>query len=347
MFLLSSREIAMSTAIRTALAFISTLLLSASAGAQVFRAYLAPGPAGNDANPCTLAQPCRLLPAALTAVQDGGEIWMLDSANYNTASVNITKSVTILAVPGAVGSVVATGGNAININTAGVKVALRNLVLVPLPGAGGFNGISMTDGASLTVEGCLLANLPGTGIFVTGAASVHISDTTIRGNAGSGLYFTNGASATVTRAIVSANGVFGIGVLGDGSSTTMADIADSTLAGNSQGIVVGANTATSTTKVSVRDSRSVKNTANGITAQSIAGGPITLSASNNVVSNNGGYGILSSFPAAKVWASGNTVSGNLFGLVNDGATFETAGDNAVRNNVTADTSGTITVITTK
>jgi hypothetical protein len=182
---------------------------------------------------------------------------MLDSANYNTASVNITKSVTILAVPGAVGSVVATGGNAININTAGVKVALRNLVLVPLPGAGGFNGISMTDGASLTVEGCLLANLPGTGIFVTGAASVHISDTTIRGNAGSGLYFTNGASATVTRAIVSANGVFGIGVLGDGSSTTMADIADSTLAGNSQGIVVGANTATSTTK-SLRQGQSLR-----------------------------------------------------------------------------------------
>jgi hypothetical protein len=56
---------------------------------------------------------------------DGGEIWMLDSANYNTGPVAITKSVTILAVPGALGSVLATGGNAIDIATAGVKVALR------------------------------------------------------------------------------------------------------------------------------------------------------------------------------------------------------------------------------
>ena len=38
---------------------------------------------------------------------------MLDSANYNTGPVNVTKSVTILAVPGALGSVVATGGDAI------------------------------------------------------------------------------------------------------------------------------------------------------------------------------------------------------------------------------------------
>ena len=95
------------TAIRSALALVIALLLCATAHAQLFRAYLAP--TGSDANPCTLQQPCRLLPAALTAVADGGEIWMLDSANYNSSSVNITKSVTILAVPGALGSVVAAG----------------------------------------------------------------------------------------------------------------------------------------------------------------------------------------------------------------------------------------------
>jgi hypothetical protein len=76
------------------------------------------------------------LPAALAAVADGGEVWMLDSANYNVAPVNISKSVTILAVPGAVGSVVATAGHAININTVGVKVVLRNLTIVPAPRRG-------------------------------------------------------------------------------------------------------------------------------------------------------------------------------------------------------------------
>ena len=113
--------------------FVVTLLLSAPAHAQLFRSYLAP--TGSDANPCTLLAPCRLLPAALAAVADGGEIWILESANYNTAPVNITKSVTILAVPGALGSVLAMAGDAIDIATAGVKVALRNLVIVPLPGS--------------------------------------------------------------------------------------------------------------------------------------------------------------------------------------------------------------------
>src|SRR5512142_3529722 len=93
---------------RGVLAFAAALLLSAPAHAQIFRAYLSTS--GSDANPCTLPAPCRLLPAALNAVASGGEIWMLDSANYNSATVTIGKSVSILAVPGAVGSVLAIGG---------------------------------------------------------------------------------------------------------------------------------------------------------------------------------------------------------------------------------------------
>jgi hypothetical protein len=68
------------------------------ADAGLFRAYLSVH--GADTNSCTLADPCRLLPAALAAVADGGEVWMLDSGNFNISQVNISKSVTILAVPG-------------------------------------------------------------------------------------------------------------------------------------------------------------------------------------------------------------------------------------------------------
>lgn len=50
------------TALRCTLAFFAALLLSVSANAQLFRAYLASD--GNDANACTLPAPCRLLPAA-------------------------------------------------------------------------------------------------------------------------------------------------------------------------------------------------------------------------------------------------------------------------------------------
>src|SRR5262245_55407077 len=68
-----------------ALALAAALLVpSLGTEAQLFRAYLASD--GSDANPCTLPQPCRLLPAALAAVANGGEIWILDSAIFNTSS---------------------------------------------------------------------------------------------------------------------------------------------------------------------------------------------------------------------------------------------------------------------
>lgn len=71
---------------RTALGLLAALFLSSGAHAQLFRAYLALN--GSDANPCTLPQPCRLLPAALNAVASGGEIWLLDSAGNNAVRNN-------------------------------------------------------------------------------------------------------------------------------------------------------------------------------------------------------------------------------------------------------------------
>jgi parallel beta helix pectate lyase-like protein len=325
--------------LRAILAIAATLLMSAAAHAQAFRTYLSGG--GSDSNPCSLVAPCRLLPAAIAAVGSGGEIWMLDSANYNTSPVNVNKSVTILAVPGALGSVVALGGNAINIGTAGVKVALRNLVIVPFAGGGGVNGIVMSAGASLTVEKCLIANLPADGINVNAnAASVLVTDTAIRSNGGSGLLVAGGARATVTRATISGNANSGVYVLGNGSGTTTADIADSTLGANWDG-VRGHSTGTPV-KASVRDSQLVGNGQAGAIAQS-GGASVTLSVSSNVVSNNA-FGIVANGAGTKVWATGNTVSDNGTGLHNDPpALFESATDNAVRNN-TIPTTGTITPI---
>ena len=317
------------TVLRSTFAFIVMLFLSATAHAQLFRAYLAPS--GNDANPCTLPQPCRLLPAALTAVADGGEIWMLDSGNYNTGTVNITKSVTILAVPGALGSVVAAGGNAIDISMPGIKVALRNLVIVPLPGGGGLYGIVLRAGAGLTVENCLIANLPGMGILVSGATSVRITDTTIRDNGLYGVSLQNGARATITRSTISGNSSYGVFVNAyTPGTTTTADIADSTMDGNLNGVFAWSTNSTALIKVSVHDSRVVRNANYGLYAQS-SGAAVTLSASNNIISNNA-YGISPAGAGSKVWASGNTISGNLVGIDNVGGLFESAGNNAVRNN---------------
>ncbi len=321
-----------------------SLLLSAGVQAQAFRTYLSGS--GNDGNPCTLAAPCRLLPAAIAAVIDGGEVWMLDSANYNQGPIYVDKSVTILAVPGALGSVVGSNSRAtIVINTDGVKVALRNLILAPNAACLfcyiSINGIELTAAASLTVDKCLIANFGAHGITVyANGASALVIDSVIRGNGGVGVSVAGGSSATVTRTTISGHYI-GVSASGNVAGTNTADITDSTMEGNNYGVAAWGTTASAVVRVSVRDSLVVQNTV-GLLARSDAGGLTTLSASNNVISNNSS-GMQATSSGARVWASGNTVSNNVTGLINTSALFESAGDNAVRNNDT-DTAGAVTAI---
>jgi hypothetical protein len=138
----------MKYATRMVFIFLVTLIGSGTATAGLFRAYLSLN--GNDANPCTVVQPCRLLPAAMAAVNTGGEIWMTDSANFNTGPVVITKSVKILAITGALGSLVANGGDAVIINAPLGDVTLRNLAILNL--SGGVNGITIQAADAVHVE---------------------------------------------------------------------------------------------------------------------------------------------------------------------------------------------------
>jgi hypothetical protein len=164
---------------RTLLATATTLALAAasSAHAGLFRAYLSE--AGADTNACSLPAPCRLLPAALAAVNDGGEIWILDSANFNTTTATISKSVTILAIPGVVGSFVGNGGDALVVNAVGAKVTLRNLVFVNLAG-GGNSGVNFVTGTSLTIRDSSFTGLTTAGVLVgaAGKSSVRPSPRT-------------------------------------------------------------------------------------------------------------------------------------------------------------------------
>jgi parallel beta-helix repeat protein len=329
--------------LRSAL-FAVAMLSSAAANALLFRVYLASD--GNDANACTLPAPCRLLPAALNAVADGGEVWMLDSANYNAAPVAITKSVTILAVPGALGSVVATGGNAIHIATAGVNVVLRNLVIVPLPGGGGQHGIYLSAGDRLTVEDCLVAGLPQSGIYVEAGASVRVTGSTIRDNATYGILLSNGARGSVTRSLVNGNGQTNLMALSDTAGTTSADIVGSTFASAIFGVYALSTHASGVVQISLRDSNASGNSNYGVVANSTAGAAAVLSASSNLVANNG-TGIAGLNAGARVWVSGNTVTSNDIGFESAGnGVFESAGDNAVRAN-SAETLGPITPIARK
>jgi hypothetical protein len=310
-----------SKALCSASVIVATLLACSSVqAAGLFRAYLASD--GLDSNPCTVTAPCRLLPAALAAVTDGGEIWMLDSANYNAALVAITKSVTILAVPGAVGSVVAISGNAIDASSAGTHVTLRNLVIVPFPGGGGVNGIRVSGAASLTVEDSVISGHATDGIVVFSQTAVRITNCIIRDNGGNGLEFQGGATAEISDSKILTNGQGGVVVFGSAASlTTSAAISDSVLSGNINGLDVFSSPTSADARASITRSTLSDNSGVGARVHVTSGATATLSLGSNMVTGNG------------TGLSQSTT----------GATLETLGDNIVRQNGTP-TAGAITTV---
>jgi len=208
-------------------------------------------------------------------------------------------------------------------------VVLRGL---SINGQGGNNGINMTAGNSLTVENCVISNLTQNGITVNAATNVNITDTIVRRNGNYGINLRNGVTATITRAVVSGNANFGIFLFGNTPSTSTADIADSTVDGNNNGIYALSTVSTAILKLSVRDSRIVGNSSSGLTAVSSAGAAASLTASNNMVSNNT-FGLVASNAGAKIISTGNTVTGSPgAGFYNNGGVFVSAGNNTLSDN---------------
>ena len=298
----------------------AALLFAVPAHAQQFRAYLSSH--GSDQNPCTLASPCRLLPAALAVVADAGEIWMLDSANYNVDPVRITRSVSILAIPGVVGSVLAKAGPAIQIDAPSVIVTLRNLSIGSLPGSGAGDGVLATNGARLHVEGCLIANLLGRGIAVEGPLHVQVLDTVIRDN-DLGLSVSGNAEVNLWRVGIHGNTNYGVlvaPVAGTTASLTASEVVSSF---NSYGFVVGGG-AGRAAKAYVTRSAAEANRYNGFhVASTGVAGDAVLELSQSVATRND------------------------YGLMNLGGLFQSAGDNRSAGNITAASSGPITPTASK
>jgi hypothetical protein len=249
-------------------------------------------------------------------VADGGEIWLLDSANYNTATFNITKSVTILAVPGAVGSVVATGGPAISIAAAALNVALRNLVIVPLPASAGTDGISMTGASALTIEDSLIANLPSDGVRVVGTGTVKITNSTIRNSGSYGVQAQDGAQVNVSGVNLLNNNIIGVFATSTTATTTTAAVSNSVFSGGSFGVVAYNTNAGGNARVFVTR--------------------CSMEAVGHALESNANVG------AALVTVSGSMVTNNALGWNQIGATsvIKSLGNNHIQDNT--GNSGTLT-----
>jgi hypothetical protein len=313
-----------SAILRGALVCLAVALTAATVHAQLFRAYLASG--GNDGNPCTLAAPCRLLPAALNAVADGGEIWMLDSANYNIADVAVTKSVSIQAAPGALGSVVAVGNAAIVISTPGLTVALRNLAILPYLFRGpspieDFRvGVQMDGpGSTLTMENCLLGQFAVESISVR-RGTLTVANTTFR-RMYAAIDLAQGASAMISKVQI-LGACIGVrahhGLLSAPAATVTASISDSLISGNpkwcyrTSGVVADANHGTvariSMTRTTVENTHYALRS---VTRELVGLGRAEISVGDSLIVDNE-YAWYQDGSAASILSLGNNqMSGNI------------------------------------
>jgi hypothetical protein len=295
------------------------LLGSSPALAGLFRAYVSSS--GSDANECTVSHPCRLLPKALATIADGGEIWMLDSANYNTGTVNITKSVTILAIPGAVGSVVATGASeALFVSAAGAKITLRNLVIVQLGTSS--DGIGFNLGAELHVESCEISNMGASGIAVYDTtAKVTIKDTTLRGNVqgfyargpvvamldnvhaesnNTGILVDSGARVTVNNSVLAHNLTYGAYAQAFSGTNTALTIAHSVVSGSTFGLYASMGGASSLSLLSESNVLAFNDI--GVYLQtSSTGDALSPTMSHNTISNSATGIKVVDIPSAQVF----------------------------------------------
>jgi hypothetical protein len=294
------------------LAVACALLMPSFAHALLFRAYVAS--TGNDSNPCTVAAPCRLLHAALNAVVDGGEIWILDSANFNTGTVQITKSVSIIGAPGQLASILTLNGSSgIRVDAPSGKVALRNIMVTDSVTNPGYEGIWVGNDVKLSIEDCSFTNLAYEAIYADTLANnssvVHVKNSVFRNVGGvRGSTYWVAVRANRGVAIDISNSQFfstgGVMVLADGqAATTTINLTDSYLSDGFHG--AAAATGSAGVKASVYVTRT---TFHGImyplSAQTTGVGTATVTVSDSVSVGNY-YGFWQNGAGSSIVSLGN------------------------------------------
>ena len=193
--------------IRFVLTCLALAFLSQAAEAQGLLRFVST--AGNDANLCTRAQPCRTLQRAVNVVPASGEIQVLDSGEFGV--VYITKSVAIVA-EGVSATIAATapGSVGVIVNESSAEVSFRGLRV--LGGGTGDRGIVIRRARAAQIIDCYVQDFMTDGIQVFLAQTdTAVTDTFSLSNGGNGLtYLETLAILTVSNSYFQNNALHGI-----------------------------------------------------------------------------------------------------------------------------------------
>jgi hypothetical protein len=252
---------------------------------------------GSDNNACTVSAPCKTFQAALALTVAGGEIYVLNSANYG--SVTINKSVSITS-EGAVAGVLATSGTAIAISAGPNDVInLRGLVIDG--GNSGTVGIHFTSGQSLNVQKTTVRNFSNVGVSFTPTMSstISASELTVTGNKNNGILISTAATSSPVSGVLSKimSTKNGVGILVNGLTANVT-ITDSVSSNNDYGIggggsaVMVRNSTLSSNAIGLTADQSAivrigqsTITANGTGSTATNGGLVQSYGNNNIVGN--------------------------------------------------------------
>src|SRR5215831_17535226 len=93
---------------------------------------------GSDANPCSLAAPCRSFQQAHNTVAAGGEVVALDAAGYGTLTISKAVTVTAIGIEASITSSAATPMGVTIAAGAADVVTLRGITVISggVPGHG-------------------------------------------------------------------------------------------------------------------------------------------------------------------------------------------------------------------
>ena len=301
-------------------ALAAAVLASPAAYAQSFRAYLASY--GNDGSAgCPLVAPCRLLPAALNAVASNGEIWILDSANFNGGLVDVAKSVSILAIPGATASIVAFANfPALTVSAAGVKVSLRNLVIANNATNPGTYGVQLNANSELSVEDCVFSNIVFDALNVN-AGKANVRNSMFRDSGSFAVSAYAGATVNISGSQLY-GGYGGVDAQNNTAATTLVNVTDTSIAGQTQ-FGVHAVAINGTSKIIV-----TRSTISGVGSGGVQ--------SAVYAQGSGGSGV--------VMLANSTIAGNFVNISqNSGGTVRSLGNNHIGDAGAADV-GTLTPV---
>jgi Right handed beta helix region len=209
---------------------------------------------GADSGGCiSQGTACRSFAYAIAQTTAGGEIIVMDAADYSP--VTITKSISIVADAGGPAGIVVATGDAITVSAGSADVV--NLRGLTLDGEGtAANGINLQSAGAVTISDCFarhfagagisvgsttvsilhsVTNDNGTGLAVVGAGGAARNFVTIRNsvanNNGTGFYLF-GATVTFAGSMATGNSQYGIRLATHGAQPEVFSYGDNEINGN-------------------------------------------------------------------------------------------------------------------